>query len=300
MGFSRSADKLRLSAALAASYLPYGGMLYATSGMSGLVGAGIGIAALYGALHTPGLKTFFARAAQGFAHAFIAKDRIAAPLAIQRMADDICRDAGMKPVPVFLFRGGQTDNAFAIVDRVYIGEALAQKMNAPELKFILAHELAHLRTRDFSTMYLSWPPYFNALLQVFTAAVIGGAGLAQGMLTGPQTAAIMGTGVAYYLFQSGLKNYISRVMERRADRNAMVLTRDFNAAASGMYKLGIISADMPEPGVLARFSTSHPLGPDRLANLKKAFDETSAPVPSERKNGSAKRHNAPSAPPSPV
>ena len=140
------------------------------------------------------------------------------------------------------------------------------KMDDDELRFILAHELSHIKTKDVSEIYLHWPPFVNSFIML-----IGSLSMALNG-TAPLTVPLMG--YFYFKAQGALQKFSTRTIEYRADRNAMQLTGDLPSAITSLTKLaGKRFLDMPSK--LETFSASHPQNGERVIGLCEAFNEQS-------------------------
>lgn len=155
-------------------------------------------------------------------------------------------------------------------------EALAKNLPEKELRFILAHEMSHLKTDTLSPKFFAGTMVKKASTILFWTTVAagalslagvslpvvlgGGSALkALGLLTGARLVGALGV------------NYASRVMERRADRNAMYLTRDYESGEEALLSLG----EAKSPALVNIFE-SHPNSKPRFRSLKKAWEKACA------------------------
>lgn len=164
-----------------------------------------------------------------------------------------------------------------------------------ELNFILAHELAHQKARD-DRMLL---PVVQSIARHATNALLCGtlavAGLSALGLAAP-AALMTGMPVMAALGFIGLLkgasilgfNAATRIMERRADRNAVFITRDLESAEKALRR---VDPSVPAPhgfGRLGEILHSHPSYPYRMESLKKAWNKIKdlpAPIQPDIKSG---------------
>jgi Zn-dependent protease with chaperone function len=171
-----------------------------------------------------------------------------------------------KPVKSRVIEKGSTSNAYAMGGSIYIGRKLLETHTPKELEFILAHEISHIRANDMSERYLTWPPFvssFFVLVSSLSAAFHAPPGTS---LT--SSVASVALAFAFFKINSALYNSFSRVIEYRADRNAIQLTEDFQSAARAMVKLSPVSFIQMSAG--QQIYSSHPQGKDRLDNLERS------------------------------
>lgn len=196
----------------------------------------------------------------------IARKRSAAPESIQSITDEFTKKAGYNyQIKTYIYEKGISKNAFTVGDRVYVGKALADSLSHDELRFALGHELAHSRTQDLSLQYLLWPPFINSL--------IGAIGGVSALLAGEAGLATAAIGYGYFKLQDALWSTNSQKLEFRADRNALQLTGDVEAAKSALKKLHVMRGVDPEAEMAknprSSWFSSHPCLKERLDNLEK-------------------------------
>jgi len=102
------------------------------------------------------------------------------------------------------------------------------------------------------------------------ALFVGGFGLLTGALAYGAAAVATNIGI----------NYANRIVERRADRNAVYLTRDVAPAISFLHEASTIKGKTPPQLPAWRELSSHPSYHPRVANLRAAFETVAAyPAP---------------------
>lgn len=180
---------------------------------------------------------------------------------------------------------------------IVVSREFIKKHEHTSVNVALAHEISHIKTRDSENLYtvlkgipgmmgkLLWP---LCLLSIGTA--VGGAlfGISLPSVFAAGVGAITGT-VGFIATSIGAVlgfNYVSRIREYRADRNAMFLTRDLQSATN-------LLQSMDERGSFAapqKFEMqTHPSFHNRVKSLQDAFNQVSRyeplkldlPVPSQ-------------------
>lgn len=120
-------------------------------------------------------------------------------------------------------------------------EALAQKVPQRELEFTIAHEMSHLKVDGFSlNMYAGVIRKRASQLLMWGCAIAGGLALVGVTLPFTAGLGILPTAAALFGVARVAKAAVSfgtRVIERRADRNALYITRDLQGAVDMMDHL---------------------------------------------------------------
>lgn len=143
----------------------------------------------------------------------------------------------------------------------------------PEMEFILSHEIGHLQTDEKSAgtrakQFIGKMTTMTVLLGIFTAgAFLGPLGI-------PVAAGIGGL-VAAGVAANALNKYTSRVAERRADRNALYLTRDLSTAEDVMKKLHDEKEQSRRHIWGENLFRTHDCFHKRMKNLQKSFNMVS-------------------------
>jgi heat shock protein HtpX len=206
----------------------------------------------------------------------------ARPLCPAKMPDlfnilvQVCRRAGLTQVPELYYLPSTSDmNAYALGGpssaAIVLTEGLLRSMTQGEIAGILAHEVAHIRNHDASTM--SWAAALHraiewtslsglALLRARHSGVPAGGSLAALLSAAPTIARLLGLA-------------LSRTRELDADATALELTGDLQALIAALGKLErhhtglpILSAAAFEDGP-ARLFRSHPPTGERVGALLK-------------------------------
>ncbi len=204
---------------------------------------------------------------------------------IQGMTDEIRQAAGIERRTAVYLINDPEHFAVSLPDEnaVLVSEPFLSKHNHHEQRFALAHEISHIRAGDSSTplsFFQSTSAYTNQMLGVGLAITLAGSLLgifgssvifASGI--SPLIGAILFS-ITSFAASLGF-NYSNRIIERRADRNAIYLTRDPESATNLIRKVS------PEHGNLLPCVeiSSHPSYHPRIANLHAAFEEASAYPP---------------------
>lgn len=199
---------------------------------------------------------------------FIARKKSPAPEAIQSITDEFAKAAGYKQkIKTYVYDKGMTENAFCTGDRIYVGKTLVDRLNREELRFVMAHELSHARTHDISEGYLFLPPLVGsiALMIASGAAFVAAPGVA--------SVGAVALFFAYYKAQNIVRKSHSRQIEFRADRNALMLTGNLEAAKSSLSKIHMVNGKIEASGKKrhdkSSWFDSHPSLAERHANLEK-------------------------------
>ncbi|MEZ0261363.1 MAG: M48 family metalloprotease [Alphaproteobacteria bacterium] len=158
--------------------------------------------------------------------------------------------------------------------------ALNRPRTADELKFIMAHEMSHLHAND----NLSPAILGRTMVKKVTRALFWGTAAALGLgIFGVGVPVIAGTSAALALgglwgTSTAAKvcfNLAMRTIENRADRNAMYITRDYQA---GEDALASIDSDSYRPKPLPFYREmllDHPSYHPRIKTLKESFNKAS-------------------------
>lgn len=217
--------------------------------------------------------------------------------AIVTLTRDIAEKMGMKEIPrVFIKHaqpildamtifGGDTgkirkalENDFSASPQQNLIEASAEAIearpSARKLNYILAHEMSHIKNDKNN------PALIAKAVTKFTTPILLAATIGIGILTGTSLLAAGLTGgkaiLGLLLMTKGSKlfsHYGIRVTEKLADRNAMYITRDFNAAAAAIKDM---HSDMPfdrRMPLLMEIIQTHPIGLSRIESLRKSWEE---------------------------
>lgn len=265
--FRKLSDVYNVAATNAAAYAPYLGIMAATEPEK-IPSLLMIIPCMFLALRVPYLREAPMALSRLFMKAMI-RGKEPADDKIKNMVEKLAEKAGMKPPKVTSYSKGATDNAAAATNQIYVGKMLSDRLNDQELEYVLAHELSHIKTKDISEMYLSWPPLANSFFTM--AAMATTAVQAPSLATG-----LMAVGsLAYIKYQGLLVKNAMRTIEYRADRNALQLTGNLNAAVSGYLKIAGIEEIFKKPTLKETINASHPIGQKRIIGLCEAFNEQS-------------------------
>ncbi len=181
-------------------------------------------------------------------------------------------------IKTYIVEEGAVDNAWTDSVSVYLGRKLVDTLTRDELKFVIGHEIAHMRKvdgREFA--FLSMP--MNPLFFQFLGALIGlpFAGIAA--LNGYNTESMVAQGhTSLELFARclaivtllpsliAISNKYSHIVEYRADRNGVKYTDDKNSAISALTKID--QHDLLPEGALKKYLYSHPKTSSRIESIK--------------------------------
>lgn len=239
--------------------------------------------------------------------------------ALQTMADDMARVMGMWPPKIYVVNDRilramtpwyarwtlrdryvraksmrQTAAAISNLNMIMMGEEMMRQATDEELRFIIAHEMSHVKNGDSTTLrafvHTAKKHMGHALLAgtglAIGAALFGSGGMAAPLLLGAGAWPLLGPWLALggLLLTGGasglLLNGASLVMERRADRNAIYVTRDGQGANQGLVDIMEGRKIPPELPAFIEFLGTHPTYHPRIANIRAAWQEAAAyPVP---------------------
>jgi Zn-dependent protease with chaperone function len=167
------------------------------------------------------------------------------------------------------------------MDLMMVTRPFTKSHDPDVIRFVTAHEISHAKVEDsykLNNIAKVTKKHMNRVLligAVATAAAglvgfaavpavfAGGLGLFKGALL---------LGVASSAANIGL-NYANRIKERRADRNAIYLTRDIQPAIKFLNSVEDNKVPPKKPAFMEL--SSHPSYHPRIANLKAAFAEVS-------------------------
>jgi len=198
------------------------------------------------------------------------------PMAI--IAAEISTQLGRPQTPdIYIEKGNNSKTTFSAMPGtntiVTTRAALDNEMTEPEMRFTAAHEISHLQTDSKTITARIGMNFFSAKL----AALIGVMGaFAAG--AGFFVTAQLGVGIiGAAMFGSAITLKMAeqlniRIIERRADRNALYITRDIEAAKSDLSK-GPMGKN--KRSRLVELFLDHPSYVPRVKAMTKAFSEVS-------------------------
>jgi Zn-dependent protease with chaperone function len=253
--FSTFTDKLKLGGFMALSYMPLACFEFLTS--SGFAETGIRLAiastAIPYAYAVPkiasGLKDIFNKK-NTLDYKHEQTDFVKEEFCKLRVKARINKDIKIK----FTNKSG----ARASINQLQISRTLPEKLNKGELRYILAHELSHIKNRDMQWCYSLYPAM---------GYIVGLAFFPTSILSGNMILACL-LGNMYY--QETILNAMSRHQEARADRNALNLTGDFNSAVKSLAKLTSYEI-LKKPSLFCTIFSKHPRGLNRIRKMEKHF-----------------------------
>ncbi|CAI7975444.1 heat shock protein HtpX [Frankia sp. Hr75.2] len=167
-----------------------------------------------------------ARELERGADGYLSDEPVAAIVARQ------CRNAGIPLVRLGIVEDGDP-NAFTFGRtrrdaRIWISRGLLDRLNDREVEAVVAHEIGHIRNRDFAVM--------TALCVVPTLMYYAASGTRNGDQSGDNDPARLIGSAAYLLSELALLSF-SRARELGADHASCVLTGDGDALCSALGKI---------------------------------------------------------------
>lgn len=187
-----------------------------------------------------------------------------------------------------------TAAAVSNLNLIMMGEEMMKQASDEELRFIIAHEMSHVKNGDSTTLRAfanTAKKHMGRALLAGTglaigAALFGSGGVAAPLLLGAGAWPVLGPWLALggLLLTGGaarlLLNGASLVMERQADRNAIYVTRDAEGANRGLLDIMDGRKIPPELPGFIEFLGTHPTYHPRIANIRAAWQEAASyPVP---------------------
>jgi Zn-dependent protease with chaperone function len=238
---------------------------------------------------------------------------------LQTMADDMAKVMGIWPPKIFVVNDKmlramtpwymrwqlrdrytsakymrQTAAAISNLNMIMMGEQMMKHASDDEMRFIMAHEMGHVKNGDSSSLrayaHTTKKHMGHALLAgtalAIGAAIFGSGGVAASLLLGAGAWPVLGpwlalggllaTGGAARLFLNGA----SLVMEKLADRNAIYVTRDAEGANRGLLEIMDGQKTPPQLPPIVEVLGTHPTYHPRVANIRAAWQEAAShPVP---------------------
>jgi heat shock protein HtpX len=158
---------------------------------------------------------------------------------LHRMVAELAERAGI-PKPRLCMAMLPIPNAFAygrsLKDgRVCVTEGIVKSLNERELRAVLGHEIAHLKSRDvlFITLLSVVPMILYLIARHFMFA--GAYGRDRDRQSG--TVLVGLAALVFYFVTNLLVLYASRIREYFADRSSIVMGNEPSSLASALYKL---------------------------------------------------------------
>lgn len=188
---------------------------------------------------------------------------------------DVAKEFGRSRAPKVFITPGKKDDFFAAMPEMDVllttRASLDRFTSDSDLRFIIAHEMAHLQADRRSPIALAHQ-FMQRFGDVSSCAIILSWGLSLfgiglPVMAALGTTAIVGTVAAGMISILGLQ-FSSRQRENRADRNALYITRDLQAAEN------VVQNGEPskrENSRLVELFRSHPSCPERLKALRHSF-----------------------------
>ncbi|MCL4441510.1 MAG: M48 family metallopeptidase [Firmicutes bacterium] len=157
--------------------------------------------------------------------------------------------------------------------RIVLYDTLLNNYPLDEVKAVLAHEMAHW-SRGHVARGLALGVIGNFILWGLLFVLLRSAVPQPGAFPPYTWALVMLFFLAVSFLSSPLQNYISRGMEREADRVSVMLTGDAGAAERLQVNLAVKNlSDVSPPPFIHWFSYSHPPAPERIELIRKAFTD---------------------------
>jgi len=197
---------------------------------------------------------------------------------LQHICDELSPAFGLDGIRATMIRPTK-QAAFSLPDKVYISSETVKILDDDELRFIVAHELDHIRAHDHEGHSR------NKILNTVAggAAVLSLADIVMGgvmhitTLTAPYLTAFayMGTMASINLTH----RHMLRAMEYRADENAMRVTHNPHKAISALAKCTYIMSGKnakalePQPRQLKDLMYTHPSLRDRAKRIMKTWED---------------------------
>jgi STE24 endopeptidase len=196
-------------------------------------------------------------------------------IALKDRIKGLAEKAGVKILDVYsIGLGAKTSKANAAVcgigrsKRILLSDTLLEKYSQDEIEVTLAHELSHHKRRHFWKLN-----FLNLAVTIFALCLIDMILLAlvsRGIISAKYSVQAFPFIAAFYIFYSFVTlpfvNFISRICETQADKDAMSMTGKPAALSGLMKKLSEQNLSDATPGFLSKlFFYSHPPASERIA-----------------------------------
>lgn len=206
-------------------------------------------------------------------HTVLPECRESAPEETQTVCDALCRDFGIeKPVRVYIYPDDYPPACATTDDEIGFSRVAYDLLPPDELRWVIAHELAHIAKGDTQINY--------SMLRVsnYMEIVAAGIGSASAMQAMGQTGLVAGgvAGLAAIFTVSRARPYIdmysSRSMERRRDYEA---TQKTGNPLGAIVAIGIVEKLKGSEQISLReqWLHTHPVGMARRKNIVTAYQD---------------------------
>jgi len=265
MAFKSKTDSLKTGGLLTLAYgsfLPYLYISQSASSISEYALRFAIVSSLCVAFHSPYIQGKIT----GLFNKNAAKEKETMPLP-QTIADDIkalCQKAEIyEEINVESYGSYKEKNAEINGKNIYIGNGLLNNLSPSEIKFVVAHEISHIKASDYNERSLFQPALRNAQVDVCSNII------AAFILAAPSAALFPAIALSYaaYKLQDTIISAQSRHQEYRADRNTIHLTKDFKSAATALVK--IHPEYLKKTTWFEHMFSAHPRGISRLQNMER-------------------------------
>jgi len=168
------------------------------------------------------------------------------------------------------------------MNTMLVGEqALKHNYSDDQLRFVVAHELSHLKAKDhISTLGAVTALSKHSLRALFfgSCAAIALSVVGANVITPGIGIAALGGVVATWAGTNLGLNFFSRIRERRTDRNALYVTRDLQGGTDMILALTDQILPSGAEKVMQQMQT-HPMYHDRTTSMRTVFNEVAAYPP---------------------
>lgn len=195
----------------------------------------------------------------------------------QKIADKLATTFGMPRVPVVKAANSHGDIASTDRHSIYLSPSLSVLLNRHEMKFVIAHEMTHIRSTSHDQIRL---PFMVAARGTAILGIFGTAAHVNGYITLTGDPSLIKTMALSAAAAAGLHlaaKIVSREIEFTCDSNALRATKDIDAARSTIASFKDIEKppadNVPDRLIAAyyRFFSDHPSEKARLRNLDKTW-----------------------------
>jgi len=204
-----------------------------------------------------------------------------------QIAAEISKQLGRpQPPEIYILRGkGSSDPGFLAAipgtNSLLTTQAFLRRgLTEPELRFAIAHEISHLQVDNKTVGGLGQDIVKQAVTGIEIAAIVT-VGAALIGLTVPFLASGVGfiglAALAAIPVARAAQAYHSRIRERRADRNALYITRDPESARTLLAQVDATSRK--KPSLLKEIFLDHPSYGHRMKSITKIFNKKVSKAP---------------------
>jgi len=165
-------------------------------------------------------------------------------------------------INISIYSGNNSRNAFTALSigtvKIFVGEKLLAELTKNEMIFVLSHEIAHQKNKRFIAIFALFPLVYLIFCGVFIIVITS-----LGLLSVPLYFILS---IIFYILGIIILNKVSWLNEYSADRDGLLMSKDYGSAESMLTKFLLTQKDH---GFLNLVFYDHPPLSSRIENLKK-------------------------------